>query len=99
MSFSLKDFYFPFASDSFICALIPLDVLKENTLPLSSSVLLMVKRGSDADVLHKCLEIKMLTLLTDGESMGLCTGANKAFSTAPCHPVLQHLGKYPLMGF
>lgn len=53
----------------------------------------MVKRGSDADVLHKCLEIKTLTLLTDGESMGSYTGANKAFSTAPCHPVPATLGK------
>lgn len=62
MSFNVKNFCFSFASSPFTFFLIPLDGLKENTLPFSSSILLMVKRESDADVLHKGSEIKILTL-------------------------------------
>lgn len=72
--------------DSFPFFLIALDGLKENTLPLSSSVLLMVKRESDADVLHKCLEIKVLTLLTDGESLWVCTQELIKLSVPPLPP-------------
>lgn len=100
MPFNLKDFCFAFARDSFTFVLIPLDGLKENTLPLSSSVLLMAERESDADILRKCLEIKMLTLLTDGESLWVCT--QELIKLSVLHPgtlYLQHLGKYPLMFF
>lgn len=104
MSFNLKDFFvvvvFPCASDSFTFVLIAWDGLKENTLPLSRSVLLMVKRESGADVLCKCLEIKMLTLLTDGESLWVCT--QELIKLSVPHPAtlyLQHLGKYPLIVF
>lgn len=100
MSFNLKDFCFAFAKDCSTFVISPLDGLKENTLPLSSPVLLMVKGESDADVLCKCLEIKMLTLLIDGESLWVRT--QELIKLSVPHPAtldLQHLWKCPLIYF
>lgn len=72
-SFNLKNFCFMFAKHCSTVVISSLDGLKENTLPPASSVQLLVKGGSDADVLCKCLEIKMLTLLINGESLWACT--------------------------
>jgi len=89
ISFNLKGFYFAFAKDCSTFVISPLHCLKENTLPLSSSVLLLVKRESDADVLCKCLEIKMFTLLTDGESLWVHT--QQLIKLSVPYPATQYL--------
>lgn len=72
-SFNSQYFHLVFAKGCSAFVIIPMDGLKKNTSPSSSSVLLLVRGESDADMLCKCLEIKMLTLLIDGESLWVYT--------------------------
>lgn len=92
ISLNLEYFFLMFAKVCSTFVISPLDGLNQNTSPPSRSVLLLVKGESDTDMLGKCLEIKMLTLLIDGKSLWVYT--QELIKLSVPHPTTLYLQRW-----